>query len=95
MSHYDSSSMATPRSGTNGLAVASLVCGIVGLVFFSVILGPVAIVLGAFGLRQVAAKGGAGMAKAGLVLGIIDVILFVVLMAVAASSGGFSWYVGG
>ncbi|MFB4419779.1 DUF4190 domain-containing protein [Streptomyces sp. QL37] len=95
MSHYDSSSMATPRSGTNGLAVASLVCGIVGLVFFSVILGPVAIVLGAFGLRQVPAKGGAGMAKAGLVLGIIDVILFVVLMALAASSGGFSWYVGG
>ncbi|MFE9364449.1 DUF4190 domain-containing protein [Streptomyces sp. NPDC006978] len=95
MSHYDSSSLATPRSGTNGLAIASLVCGIVGLIFFSVILGPIAIVLGALGLRQVAAKGGSGIAKAGLVLGIIDVILFVVLMAVAASSGGFSWYVGG
>ncbi|MEU1485785.1 DUF4190 domain-containing protein [Streptomyces sp. NPDC005752] len=95
MSHHDSSSMSTSRSGTNGLAVASLVCGIVGLVFFSVILGPVAIVLGVFGLRQVSAKGGAGMAKAGLVLGVIDVILFVVLMVVAASSGGFSWYVGG
>ncbi|MEU0300828.1 DUF4190 domain-containing protein [Streptomyces sp. NPDC006175] len=82
-------------AGQEGHPHASLVCGIVGLVFFSVILGPVAIVLGVFGLRQVPAKGGAGMAKAGLVLGIIDVILFVVLMALAASSGGFSWYVGG
>ncbi|WP_320777383.1 DUF4190 domain-containing protein [Streptomyces sp. CRN 30] len=86
---------AASRSRTNGLAVASLICGIIGLFIASVILGPVAIVLGAVGMRQVSAKGGAGMAKAGIVLGILDVVLFVVMLAVSASNGGFSWYVGG
>lgn len=83
------------RSRTNGLAIASLICGIVGLLVFNIILGPIAIILGYVGLRQSSAKGGAGMAKAGLILGVIDVLVFVLLMAVAASSGGFSWYVGG
>ncbi|MGW7283487.1 DUF4190 domain-containing protein [Streptomyces sp. NPDC054844] len=77
------------------MAIASLCCGIIGLFFLSVILGPVAIVLGAVGLRQAPAKGGAGMAKAGIVLGILALVLFAVLLAVSASSGGFSWYVGG
>ncbi|MFI5758233.1 DUF4190 domain-containing protein [Streptomyces sp. NPDC051569] len=94
MTSYGNSS-APARSRTNGLAIASLVCGIIGLFVFNVILGPVAIVLGAVGLRHSATKGGAGMAKAGITLGIIDLVLFVVLLAVAASSGGFSWYVGG
>ncbi|MEU0075943.1 DUF4190 domain-containing protein [Streptomyces sp. NPDC006332] len=95
MTSYGSSSAASSGSRTNGLAIASLICGIIGLIFFNVVLGPVAIVLGAVGLRQAPAKGGAGMAKAGIVLGIIDLILFAVLFAVAASNGGFTWYVGG
>ncbi|RDD84334.1 DUF4190 domain-containing protein [Streptomyces parvulus] len=80
---------------TNGLAVAGLVCGIVGIVFLSIVLGPLAVVFGSVALRQAGAKGGGGMAKAAIALGIFDVVLFVVLMIVAASSGGFSWYVGG
>jgi hypothetical protein len=95
MTGYGSSPAASAGSRTNGLAVASLICGIVGLLIFNVILGPVAIVLGAGGRRQAPAKGGAGMAKAGIVLGVIDLVLFLVLWAVAASNGGFSWYVGG
>ncbi|MFJ8145602.1 DUF4190 domain-containing protein [Streptomyces sp. NPDC096094] len=95
MTSYGSSSAASSRSRTNGLAIASLCCGIVGLFFLSVVLGPLAIVLGAVGLRQAPAKGGAGMAKAGVVLGILALVLFAVLMVVSASSGGFSWYVGG
>ncbi|WP_285568149.1 DUF4190 domain-containing protein [Streptomyces sp. RTGN2] len=93
---HDNSSYSAPaaRSGTNGFAVASLICGIVGLLFFGIILGPVAIVLGVVALRQQAAKGGTGMAKAGLVLGVIDLLIVVVLI-IAASNGGFSWYVGG
>ncbi|PRH81061.1 hypothetical protein C6N75_00755 [Streptomyces solincola] len=84
------------HSGTNGLAIAGLVCGIIGIFLFNIILGPLAIIFGAVGLRQAkAGKGGAGMAKASIVLGIIDVVVFVVLMAVASSNGGFSWYVGG
>lgn len=95
MTSYGSSSAASPRSRTNGLAVASLVCGVVGLLVFNVILGPVAIVLGSVGLRQAGAKGGAGMAKAGIVLGVVDLVIFGVLLAVSAANGGFNWYVGG
>ncbi|MEU6487395.1 DUF4190 domain-containing protein [Streptomyces sp. NPDC046887] len=84
------------RSGTNGLAIAGLVCGIVGIFFANIILGPLAIIFGAVGLRQAkAGKGGSGMAKASIVLGIIDVVLFIVLIAIASSNGGMSWYVGG
>ncbi|MEU1278763.1 DUF4190 domain-containing protein [Streptomyces sp. NPDC005805] len=83
------------RSTANGLAIASLVCGIAGVFVFNVILGPLAVVLGYVGLKQSPSKGGAGMAKAGIVLGIVALVLFIVLLAVASSSGGFSWYVGG
>ncbi|MEV0095448.1 DUF4190 domain-containing protein [Streptomyces sp. NPDC050738] len=82
------------ESRTNGLAVAGLVCGIVGLIFFSSVLGPLAIVFGAVGMKQAAVKGGRGMAKAALILGIVDLVIFGVLLALAASNGGFSWYVG-
>ncbi|MEV2213940.1 DUF4190 domain-containing protein [Streptomyces sp. NPDC050997] len=95
MTSYGSSSAASSRSRTNGLAVASLICGIIGLIFFNVVLGPVAIVLGAVGLRQAPAKGGAGMAKAGIVLGIVDLVVFGVLLALAASNGSATWYIGG
>ncbi|WP_432057621.1 DUF4190 domain-containing protein [Streptomyces sp. bgisy022] len=95
MTSYGSSPAASSGSRTNGLAIASLCCGIVGLFFLNVVLGPLAIILGAVAHRQAGAKGGAGMAKAGIILGIVSVVLWLVLLAVAASSGGFSWYVGG
>jgi hypothetical protein len=80
---------------TNGLAIASLICGIVGLLLFNVILGPIAIVLGVVSLKQAVTRGRAGMAKAGIILGIIDLVIFGVLIAAAASNGGLNWYVGG
>ncbi|MEU8953898.1 DUF4190 domain-containing protein [Streptomyces sp. NPDC048518] len=92
MSVYGGRSAASPGARTNGLAVAGLVCGILGLFFLSFVLGPLAIIFGAIALRQ--KTGSLGMAKAGLILGIVDVVLFIVLLAVVAS-GGFSWYVGG
>ncbi|MER6346082.1 DUF4190 domain-containing protein [Streptomyces sp. NPDC001595] len=95
MTSYGSPSTASARSRTNGLAVASLCCGIVGLFILNIVLGPLAVVFGAVARRQAAAKGGAGMAKAGIVLGIIDVVLWLVLLVVATQNGGFSWYVGG
>ncbi|MGV9453739.1 DUF4190 domain-containing protein [Streptomyces sp. NPDC003635] len=95
MTSYGGSSAAAPRSRTNGLAIASLCCGIVGLFFLNIVLGPLAIVFGAVARRQAAVKNGAGMAKAGIILGVIDVVLWIVLLIVAASNGGFSWYVGG
>ncbi|MFI2378972.1 DUF4190 domain-containing protein [Streptomyces sp. NPDC018964] len=95
MTSYGSSSAASSGSRTNGLAVASLCCGIIGLFLLNIVLGPLAIVFGAVARRRPAGGNGAGMAKAGIVLGIVDVVLWLVLLIVAANSGGFSWYVGG
>ncbi|MFJ9741214.1 DUF4190 domain-containing protein [Streptomyces sp. NPDC101166] len=95
MSSYGSSSTASSGSRTNGMAIASLCCGIVGLFLLNIVLGPLAIVFGSVALRQAGTRNGAGMAKAGIVLGVVDVVLWLVLLAVAASNGGFSWYVGG
>lgn len=95
MTSHGSSPAASSGSRTNGLAIASLCCGIIGLFLLSIVLGPSAIVLGGLARRRAAVENGAGMAKAGIVLGIVDVVLWFVLLAVATSNGGFSWYVGG
>ncbi|MFE1944059.1 DUF4190 domain-containing protein [Streptomyces massasporeus] len=95
MASYGGSSAASSGSRTNGLAIASLCCGIIGLLFLNIILGPLAIIFGAVARRQASVKNGAGMAKAGIILGIVDVVLWLVLLAIASSNGGFSWYVGG
>jgi Domain of unknown function (DUF4190) len=74
---------ATGRS--NGMAIAALVCGIVGLFIFEVILGVLAIIFGAIGLsRANRGAGRRGLAWAGVILGVIDVVLFVVILAVSA-----------
>jgi hypothetical protein len=73
----------------NGLAVAGLVCGLVGLLFFPIILGPLALIFGGIGWSK--ANHGAkhkGMAIAAVVLGIADLVLMAVLFAVAAKNGG-------
>jgi hypothetical protein len=78
------------RAAGNGLAIAGLVCGVVGLFLFSVVLGPLAIIFGSVGLSR--ANRGAGhrtMALWAVVLGVIDVVLFVVLLIVASHNGGF------
>ncbi|MFE3265584.1 hypothetical protein [Streptomyces sp. NPDC059215] len=78
-------------SGTNGLAVAGLVCGIVGLFILPIILGPLAIVFGAVALRQT----GSAMPKWDIGLGMADLVLAVVMFAVAVNNdGGFFWHVG-
>jgi uncharacterized Tic20 family protein len=66
-------SHAAPRPV--GRAVASLVTGIIGLLIFGIILGPIAIWLGV-SAKNDPAQGGEGMARAGIVLGIIDVAAF-------------------
>ena len=66
---------------TSGLAVASLVCGIIG--FFFVILSILAIIFGAIAINQTRKNPdlkGRGMAVWGLVLGIIGVVYCVVAL---------------
>lgn len=85
---------AMPRR-TNGLAVASLACG-VGQVFFWSLAAIPAVVLGHMARRQIRRTGedGAGLALAGLILGWIGIVLTVVLavgvvalVAVASTHG--------
>jgi hypothetical protein len=65
---------------TNGLAIASLVCSLGGLV--TCISAPVGVVLGHVARRQIRQTGedGAGMATAGLVIGYIFTVLGVLLL---------------
>lgn len=75
----------------NGLAVASLVLGILGIVLLPIlfwvpflfwILGILSIIFGAVGVRKPSKK---GMAKAGLILGIITIVLQVVIIIIGFS----------
>ncbi|MGD9483414.1 DUF4190 domain-containing protein [Streptomyces sp. TRM70308] len=77
----------TSRSTGNGMAIASLVVGVISLFVFSIVLGPIAVILGVVAHQRAAS----GMAKAGIVLGVIATVLAIIFIA----SGGFSWYVGG
>lgn len=68
-----------PSGGTNGLAIASMVCGI--LFFCGGITSILAVVFGHISLSQLGKPGnnqsGRGMAIAGLVLGYIGIVLAV------------------
>lgn len=73
---------------TNGLAVASLVVGIIGLVLWP--LSVIAITLGIFGKVQTSKTGqpGGGLAVAGIVLGSLVVLMGVFVLMVIASFMG-------
>jgi uncharacterized membrane protein len=79
--------VVTPVPGTNGLAIASLACGLAQFV-----VGPFgtipAIVLGHLSRRQIRRSGeqGAGLALAGLVLGWAAVILAIIVVAVGLAA---------
>ncbi|WP_333773586.1 DUF4190 domain-containing protein [Streptomyces sp. IBSBF 3136] len=78
-------------SRTSGLAIAGLVCGIVGLFILPIILGPLAVIFGVMALRQT----GSVMAKWDIGLGVVDIILMIVMFVVAANNGGsFTWHMG-
>jgi hypothetical protein len=69
-----------PQTRTNGLAIASLVCSLAGMV--TCISAPVGIVLGHVAKRQIRETGeqGEGLANAGLWVGYILTVLFVLLL---------------
>jgi hypothetical protein len=87
------STISPPVQDANGLAIAGLVCGLVGTVFFNVILGPLAIIFGGIGWAR--ARRGAkhkGMAIAAVILGVIDLVVFAALLSIAARHGGFAYF---
>jgi hypothetical protein len=78
--------VAQPSPGTNGLAIASMVLGIIWLYWLGSIL---AVIFGHIALSQIKRtnQGGKGMAVAGLVLGYIGLaVLVVVIIALVAAS---------
>ncbi|MFH9981439.1 DUF4190 domain-containing protein [Streptomyces sp. NPDC017179] len=71
---------------TDGMAVASFVLGLLGLLVLNLFLGPVAIVLAGVALRR--GTGRRGRAFLGLTLGIADLV---VLLAFVQADHTLSW----
>lgn len=96
-----SSSGAAGSSGSRDLAsgtvtkpipfaAVSFVCGLVGLLVANLLLGPLAVILGAIGLRADANR--RGRAALGVLLGVADIAVFLFLAAHAgAHHGSISW----
>ena len=77
----------------NGLAIAGLVCGIIGLLLFNIVLGPLAIIFGGVGWSR--ANRGArykGMSIAAVILGVVDLVIFGIVVAVASKHGGSVYF---
>lgn len=85
-----------PASGNNGMAIASLVCSIVGLCCG--ILAILGIIFGFVALNQIKQRGqgGAQLAKAGIIIGIIALVLNVGWAIFNVATGGtyYSFNVG-
>jgi hypothetical protein len=87
---------AAPR--TDGLAIASLVIGILSIICsagcLGIILGPIAAIMGFIARQRIATSGGAlgggALALVGLVLGIIGFVLSVGAFFLIALSGTFN-----
>ncbi|CAL9415663.1 DUF4190 domain-containing protein [Streptomyces sp. enrichment culture] len=80
---------ATDRTGirdADGMAVASFVLGLLGLLVLNVVLGPLAIVLASLALWRGTAR--RGRAFLGLGLGVADLL---VLLAFMQADGTVSW----
>lgn len=86
-----------PTEPPPGLAVASLVCGIVGLLLIPFICGVLAIVFGVVATNQINARpgrGGGGMAGWGVALGVVSIIVWTAIFLTAGSGGSFHFEVG-
>jgi len=78
---------------TSGLAITSMICGIMGFVTCIIFLGIPAVICGHMALKQISEselpRGGRGMAISGLIMGYIQVISMLV-MVVAIIIGAVS-----
>ncbi|MFJ4968277.1 DUF4190 domain-containing protein [Streptomyces sp. NPDC088755] len=83
-----------PRRATgrpaDGLAVASFVLGLVGLLAFNLLLGPTAIVMALLSLARRTRR--PGRAYLGLALGVTDLVVLAVLVT---ANGTVAWNFGG
>ena len=72
-----------PPPGTNGLAIASLVCSLTSPLLCSLI-SIVGIVLGVVALNQIKQTGqqGRGLALAGIIVGVVIIVLTIVVIVI-------------
>jgi Domain of unknown function (DUF4190) len=80
------------KQGNSGMAVASLVCSLVGLIpcfYFFQIMGLLGAIFGFVGLKQTKGgeRGGRGMAIAGVIVGIVLVVACVAFWIYVATNG--------
>jgi len=80
-------------AGSSGLAIASLICGIVSMVCLGVLVGIPAVIMGhmAIGRIKLSGQGGRGMALAGLIMGYISIVLTIIFLLM----GGLAIIFGG
>ncbi|MCF6523078.1 DUF4190 domain-containing protein [Streptomyces sp. JJ36] len=81
---------AAARRNTDGMAVASFVLGLTGLLVFNIVLGPLAVVLAGLALHRGTRR--RGRALAGLGLGVADLV---VLATLVTANGTVSWNLSG
>jgi hypothetical protein len=77
-------------TGTNGMAIASLVCSLFG--WLCIIGGILGIIFGFLALNQIkqSGQGGRGMAIAGIVIGVIVTAIVILVGILGAVSGSLS-----
>ena len=83
-----------PQNGTNGLAIASLVCALLGW-FIPIILAIAAVTCGHIARSQIRrnGQGGAGIALAGLIMGYIQIAIMGLGIAAAIALPAYQDYV--
>ncbi|MBT3075451.1 MULTISPECIES: DUF4190 domain-containing protein [Streptomyces] len=90
----DAAPESAPRRATgreaDGLAVASFVLGLIGLLVFNLLLGPTAIVMALLALARRTRR--PGRAYLGLALGVADLVVLAVLVTV---NGTVAWDLAG
>ncbi|MFI8261204.1 DUF4190 domain-containing protein [Streptomyces sp. NPDC085665] len=73
----------------DGMAVASFILGLIGLLAMNLLLGPTSIVLAALALRRGTSR--PGRARLGLALGVADLV---VLACLVSADQTWSWSIG-
>jgi len=84
-----------PSQKTNGLAITSMICGIVGVVVCCLwfLAGPAAVITGFIARGQIA-KGqgkGSGMAMTGLILGFVAIAIGVIALILNGTGALVEW----
>ena len=73
---------------TSRMAIAAMVCGIISLLFFGIVLGPIAILLGYMAQKQIDDKPeefqGKCQAKTGIICGSLATLIWIIVVIVWA-----------